>query len=89
MATAISLRRLHPRQSIIGELLPQRDFLNLAGRGVRDFVNEHDVVSMRDQLFHRGPDSDGVYVSPGARAGIAFRRLRIIDLSANASQPKL
>src|SRR5262245_51944567 len=42
---------------------------------------------MRDRLVHRGPDSDGVYVSPDGAAGLAFRRLRIIDLSPNASQP--
>jgi asparagine synthase (glutamine-hydrolysing) len=45
------------------------------------------IVAMRDQLLHRGPDSDGVYVSPRGRAGLGYRRLRIIDLSANASQP--
>src|SRR5207247_6197220 len=31
--------------------------------------------------------SDGLYVSPIRRAGLAFRRLRIIDLTPNASQP--
>ena len=45
------------------------------------------IRAMRDALVHRGPDSDGVYVAPGARAGLGFRRLRIIDLTANASQP--
>jgi asparagine synthase (glutamine-hydrolysing) len=42
---------------------------------------------MRDELVHRGPDSDGVYIDPHGRAALGFRRLRIIDLSANASQP--
>jgi len=46
-----------------------------------------EIIAMRDQLLHRGPDSDGVYVSPRDRAGLGYRRLRIIDLSANASQP--
>lgn len=46
-----------------------------------------DLIAMRDQLIHRGPDSEGAYVSPDGRAGVAFRRLRIIDLTANASQP--
>ena len=45
------------------------------------------LLAMREQLHHRGPDSDGLYVSPRGRGGLAFRRLRIIDLSANASQP--
>jgi len=48
---------------------------------------EANVVAMRDRLLHRGPDSDGVYLSPGGHAALGFRRLRIIDLSANASQP--
>jgi len=45
------------------------------------------LVAMRDLLVHRGPDSDGVFVSSGGAAGLGFRRLRIIDLTANASQP--
>jgi asparagine synthase (glutamine-hydrolysing) len=45
------------------------------------------LAAMRDQLIHRGPDSDGLYVSPNGRAGLGFRRLRIIDLTPNASQP--
>jgi asparagine synthase (glutamine-hydrolysing) len=57
--------------------------LRFDGRAPR----EADVVAMRDRLIHRGPDSDGVYVSPSGGAGLGFRRLRIIDLSSNASQP--
>ena len=45
------------------------------------------VVAMRDQLTHRGPDEDGLYVSPSGSAALGFRRLRIIDLTPNASQP--
>src|SRR5262245_53343434 len=50
-------------------------------------VREEVVAAMRETLVHRGPDSLGVYVSPRGRAGLGFRRLRIIDLSPNASQP--
>src|SRR5262245_14676955 len=50
-------------------------------------VHEHELVAARERLRHRGPDSDGVYVAPGGRAGLAYRRLRIIDLTANGSQP--
>ncbi len=46
-----------------------------------------ELIGMRDRLRHRGPDSDGLFVAPGGAAGLAFRRLRIIDLTANASQP--
>jgi asparagine synthase (glutamine-hydrolysing) len=45
------------------------------------------VLAMRDRLIHRGPDSDGLYVSEGGNMALAFRRLRIIDLTPNASQP--
>src|SRR5437868_2266803 len=50
-------------------------------------VGEAGLIAMRDQLVHRGPDSDGVFVSPRGSAGLGFRRLKIIDLSASASQP--
>src|SRR5499427_5232755 len=50
-------------------------------------VSEARLIAMRDQLVHRGPDSEGVFVSPRATTGLAFRRLRIIDLTPNASQP--
>jgi asparagine synthase (glutamine-hydrolysing) len=38
-------------------------------------------------VAHRGPDGDGVWVSPSRRAGLAHRRLAIIDLSVAAQQP--
>ena len=50
-------------------------------------IRQQDVVAMRDELTHRGPDSIGLFVSPRATAGLGFRRLRIIDLSPNGSQP--
>ena len=45
------------------------------------------MVAMRDQLMHRGPDAAGLYVSPGRSAAFGFRRLAIIDLSADGHQP--
>jgi asparagine synthase (glutamine-hydrolysing) len=45
------------------------------------------LLAMRDQLAHRGPDAVGEYLAPGGHAGLAFRRLRIIDLSINGDQP--
>ena len=50
-------------------------------------VAPDDLLRMRESLVHRGPDAAGVYVSPDGCAGLGFRRLRIIDLSANANQP--
>jgi asparagine synthase (glutamine-hydrolysing) len=42
---------------------------------------------MRDAMAHRGPDGEGVWVADDGRVGLAFRRLKIIDLSDRASQP--
>jgi asparagine synthase (glutamine-hydrolysing) len=45
------------------------------------------VAAMRDRLVHRGPDAAGEYGAASGLARLGFRRLRIIDLSANANQP--
>ena len=50
-------------------------------------VNEPRLVAMRDRLLHRGPDSSGTFVSASGSGGLGFRRLKIIDLTPNASQP--
>ncbi len=42
---------------------------------------------MADSIVHRGPDDSGLYVSEDGRAGLAFRRLSIIDLSEAGHQP--
>src|SRR5262245_63858567 len=50
-------------------------------------VDASRLLAMRDRLAHRGPDSDGAYLGTAPAVALGFRRLRIIDLSANASQP--
>jgi hypothetical protein len=50
-------------------------------------VDVDTLVSMRERLLHRGPDDKAVWLSTNRRAGLAFRRLAIIDLSAEANQP--
>lgn len=45
------------------------------------------LTAMRDAMMHRGPDGDGVWCSDDGRAGLAHRRLSIIDLSECAAQP--
>ncbi len=45
------------------------------------------VVRMRDAMRHRGPDDEGVWLSPDARVGLGHRRLAIIDLSPAGRQP--
>ncbi len=42
---------------------------------------------MSDEIAHRGPDDEGQWLSENHRAGFAYRRLAIIDLSANGHQP--
>lgn len=43
------------------------------------------VVAMRDRMAHRGPDGEGLLERPGCVLG--HRRLAVVDLSAEASQP--
>lgn len=50
-------------------------------------ISEALLKRMSDTIAHRGPDDDGQWMSPNRKAGFAFRRLAIIDLSANGHQP--
>ena len=50
-------------------------------------VAAEDLVRMSSRLVHRGPDADGLYVAPHGGAGLAFRRLSIIDLTPSGNQP--
>jgi asparagine synthase (glutamine-hydrolysing) len=45
------------------------------------------VVSMRDQMRHRGPDDEGALLFDERRGSLGFRRLSIIDLSPAGNQP--
>ena len=42
---------------------------------------------MSDVITHRGPDSDGQWLSDDNVCGLSFRRLAIIDLSESGNQP--
>ncbi len=50
-------------------------------------VNKATLVTMRDTMVHRGPDGAGLWLDKTATIGFGHRRLAIIDLSENASQP--
>lgn len=50
-------------------------------------VEEALLWRMADTIAHRGPDDAGVYISPDGAAGLANRRLAIIDLSEAGHQP--
>ena len=43
---------------------------------------------MVDTLFRRGPDDGGVWADEGTGLALGFRRLSILDLSAEGHQPK-
>lgn len=45
------------------------------------------LEELRDEMAHRGPDGAGTWIEPAGRIGLGHRRLSIIDLSDNASQP--
>ncbi len=50
-------------------------------------VSDNVVRKMADVIVHRGPDSDGFWLSGDRKCGLAFRRLAIIDLSPAGNQP--
>lgn len=45
------------------------------------------LAVMRDTMRHRGPDDAGIWWGCDGRAGLAHRRLSIIDLSSGGHQP--
>ncbi len=52
-----------------------------------DRVTSDKLRALSDTMVHRGPDDEGLWVSPDGRAGLAHRRLSIIDLSPAGRAP--
>jgi asparagine synthase (glutamine-hydrolysing) len=50
-------------------------------------LSEKTLTAIRDHMAARGPDGHGLWISRDRRAGLAHRRLSIIDLSEAAAQP--
>ncbi len=50
-------------------------------------VDRDELLAMRDAMRARGPDGEGLWLSGTGDAGLAHRRLAIIDLSDAAAQP--
>jgi asparagine synthase (glutamine-hydrolysing) len=50
-------------------------------------VSRLELIKARDEVTHRGPDDQGLYLSKDNCLGLGFRRLSIIDLSLQGHQP--
>lgn len=50
-------------------------------------IDPESLLQMRETLRHRGPDDAGMWLSDDGRAGLAHRRLSILDLSEAGRQP--
>src|SRR5213594_3550225 len=50
-------------------------------------VSESELLAIRDRMTSRGPDGEGIWISPDRSAGLAHRRLSILDLSLSGAQP--
>lgn len=48
---------------------------------------EEPLLQVRDAMRHRGPDGEGIYLSPDRSAALLHRRLAVIDLSGTGLQP--
>src|SRR5262249_42967029 len=86
------LRRNGERE---GRSLPPRRTLTMCGitgwisRNPAAPVEEETLRRMRDAIRHRGPDGEGLWISPDRRVGLGSRRLAIVDLSEAANQPMI
>lgn len=50
-------------------------------------VHREEITAMCNAIAHRGPDSDGLWISDDGNVGFGHRRLSIVDLSPEADQP--
>src|SRR2546421_1217125 len=50
-------------------------------------IDGDELLAMREQMFARGPDGGGQWISDDRRVGLANRRLSIIDISPAGAQP--
>ncbi len=50
-------------------------------------VDKKNIQKMNDCLKHRGPDGEGIWLSPNKKIALGHRRLSIIDLSNRGAQP--
>lgn len=60
--------------------------------GIAGFCNlkcdkQVNIEKMKERMYHRGPDAGGNYFSDDGQVTLGHRRLSIVDLSENGSQP--
>lgn len=55
--------------------------------GVKGEISSQVLYEMADQIRHRGPDSNGVWIDDRAIVGLAHTRLSIVELSDAGHQP--
>lgn len=58
-------------------------FCNFAGNG------KDNIERMKERILHRGPDAGGTYMNEDGSVVLGHRRLSIVDLSDNGSQPMI
>jgi asparagine synthase (glutamine-hydrolysing) len=59
--------------------------INLNGNEINNLNNS--INAMSELIEHRGPDGDGKWIHSNRHVGFVHRRLAIIDLSEDATQP--
>lgn len=62
--------------------------------GIAGFCNlkcdkQLNIEKMKERMYHRGPDAGGNYFSEDGQVTLGHRRLSIVDLSENGSQPMI
>jgi asparagine synthase (glutamine-hydrolysing) len=62
-------------------------FVSLSTPGSGSPAGEEVLCGMNDALSHRGPDAEGIFLEKDGSAGLAHRRLAIIDLTETGAQP--
>lgn len=50
-------------------------------------IDQRELLRIRDQMVHRGPDDAGLWIAENHRTGLAHRRLAIIDPGPTGHQP--
>lgn len=60
--------------------------------GIAGFCNftgnaQANIERMKERMYHRGPDAGGTYITEDGQIALGHRRLSIVDLSENGTQP--